>query len=138
MEDSKGFIWFGTNHGITRYDGQVHVDFPLPDSLNQHHISVMIDAGNEVICGTQRGYVLRFNVASRKFTDVIYTSEFAITSLLSTKDSSLYIGTSGDGVGVIRNDKTQVWRTGDGLADNFIHDILSDEQKIYIATDLGL
>ena len=114
------------------------MDFPLPDSLQGNKITVMESRGNELYCGTDGGLVLRFQVPLRKFTEVIFKNDFAISSIFVHEDSTLYVGTSGGGVGVLNRGALQFWNTSNGLTDDYIHDIVANDPFIFVATDLGL
>jgi ligand-binding sensor domain-containing protein/signal transduction histidine kinase len=64
LVDSKGFIWFGTSGGVTRFDGQRFVSYGrehgLPDLVSN---SVIEDREHRVWIATNGGGVARFEPA---------------------------------------------------------------------------
>ena len=72
LQDKKGFIWFGTQDGLDRYDGykitiykNSHDD---PDTISNNYITSMCeDQSGSLWIGTQNGGLNRFDYASKRF-----------------------------------------------------------------------
>jgi signal transduction histidine kinase/ligand-binding sensor domain-containing protein len=54
MADSRGFVWFGTANGLSRFDGTRFVSYGLADGLPDITVGMVIELGN-------RGYLVATN-----------------------------------------------------------------------------
>ncbi len=131
IQDSRGYMWFGTINGLNRYDGyefKVYDNNPTDStSISDNFISALFeDDENYIWVGTINGYLNKFNRKTETFTrynindyfDLIdepetdfyeYPLAFSrnqvntITSIKQDADGYLWIGTWGNGL--IRFDK---------------------------------
>ncbi len=51
LQDEKGFMWFGTYFGLSRYDGYQFTTIPLPPSQQNKYVSSMAATGGKVYAG---------------------------------------------------------------------------------------
>lgn len=62
LQDSYGFIWFGTKNGLNRYDGETVVQFDCDDpavNKSNHNISALFEDHNKTLwIGTDEGVYL--------------------------------------------------------------------------------
>jgi signal transduction histidine kinase/ligand-binding sensor domain-containing protein len=75
LQDSEGFMWFGTNEGLNKYDGNefVHYKFELTDSnsLSGNNITSLVEiSDNNIWIATQDGGINIFNKQSGKFEHI--------------------------------------------------------------------
>ena len=131
IQDSRGYMWFGTINGLNRYDGyefKVYSNNPTDStSISDNFISALFeDDENYIWVGTINGFLNKFNLKTETFTrynvndyfDLIdepetdfyeYPLAFSrnqistITSIKQDADGYLWIGTWGNGL--IRFDK---------------------------------
>lgn len=106
MQDSRGFMWFGTADGLNRYDGYTFKVFRHRDndpfSLKSNTVwALWEDHDGHLWVGTPAG-LHRFDAGTEKFTflpdDSLYRSTFLRTfvySILEDRDSNLWIGSVG-------------------------------------------
>ncbi len=108
MRDSRGFLWFATNDGLSRFDGQNFVNYSAADGLVHSRISDIVESRDGTYwVGTIGGLssfvpvrdslaYLRANSGQQLFTNhFIYGDHNAnvIASLLEDRAGQLWIGT---------------------------------------------
>jgi signal transduction histidine kinase/ligand-binding sensor domain-containing protein len=109
VQDRQGFMWFGAEDGLNRYDGEQFNIFRPQEadatSISDVWISALaLDADGALWVGTRQGGANRYNAGSGKFTRYQHQD------------------------GVI-----------DSLSHNYIHVIFSDAQgRLWFGTEIGL
>lgn len=105
FQDSRGFIWIGTEDGLNRYDGFDFVVYrPVqndPNSIsNPRILSVSEDKFDNLWIGTNGGGLNKYDRQTNKFTNYLPGSEDSqslsgkvIHCILATPDGELWIGT---------------------------------------------
>lgn len=127
LQDSRGFMWFGTAHGLNRYDGSRFVvykhDPADPSTLSSDAIRVLLeDLSGDLWIGTMTGGLCRFHKTSEAFTchrhraeDPRSLSDNQVSSLYQEPDGTLWIGTTS---GLNRWHES----AGDGVFERFRND----------------
>ena len=109
LQDSQGFIWFGTQNGLARFDG---ISFKIyknnqdnPQSLSSNYIKAITeDQQGNIWVGTDSG-LNHFNPKTEQFTH--YRSDAANTNSLShdsimaitgDQQGNIWVGTDGSGL----------------------------------------
>ena len=113
LQDHKGFIWIGTEHGLNRYDGynlkQYLHDPQDPSSISHNHISTIIEDttdGKYVLwVGTDGGGLNRFDLNRERFncymhdpTDSTGITSNRVTCLYRDSAGTIWVGTAGGGL----------------------------------------
>ena len=118
------------------------------EGLRDNRITALDDEGNEgVWIGTASTGLYRYDTASGLF--VHYRNGLDSTKFLSNdhvlsvhvENGTVWVGTRGGGVNRIdtKNDAVTVYTTGDGLANNVVHDIVSDGRgRLWMTTNKGV
>ncbi len=118
LEDSRGFMWFGTKDGLNRYDGysmKIYRNiFNDSTSLPNNHINTMVEDSNGIIwIGTQNGIVM-FDPFSELFKSIVETDPNAlaqgankITSCAIDQKKNIWFGTDGYGIIKINNNSLE-------------------------------
>ena len=137
LEDSQGFMWFGTRFGLNRYDGHEFKIFPhdAADSTSLPGFRIMAlleDHNGNIWVGTESNGLGRYDRKSERFTHFHHEqkkspslSSDLITCLFEDSQAALWIGTK-DGLNRWNPDESsfQIFRNipGDSLSlnDNFI------------------
>lgn len=83
LQDSKGFIWIGTNDGLCRYDGynfRTYRNSPNDSTTlsNNYIFSLFEDSKQNLWVGTNMGGVALYNPSLDNFTRIIFNAEDSI------------------------------------------------------------
>lgn len=105
LQDSRGFLWFGTEDGLNRYDGymfKVYKNNPDdPGSLNSNWIrSLYEDEWENIWVGTQGGGLNRYDRYTEKFVHYVHDpsnpnslSDDTVWSICGDGTGALWLGT---------------------------------------------
>ena len=109
LQDSKGFLWIGTWHGLSRFDGYQFVnyrhDFENPHSITDNKVNAIYETkSGELWLGTRNGLNL-FDRATNRFSsfklhndndDVLGDSY--IQAVFEDREGTLWVGISKGGL----------------------------------------
>ncbi|MCG2591085.1 ligand-binding sensor domain-containing protein, partial [Rhodohalobacter sulfatireducens] len=114
-EDRHGFMWFGGNDGLYRYDGDEYIHYrhdPYDStSLSENWVeSLHVGSDDMIWIGTFGGGLNRFNPESNTFTHFIHEagkptslSQDTVTVIMEDSQGTVWVGTHG---GLNRFDKS--------------------------------
>ena len=139
---TNGDLWVGIISGVARIrerDGSVK-NFPLPAGASDVR-AIVQDASGDVWMGTTSdGLLLRIHGEAllNETTNVMRTPQH-IRSLHVTGDGSLWLGFVGQGLGWLKNGRYFQFRAEQGLWDEYISQILSDDRgRLWLAGNRGV
>jgi signal transduction histidine kinase/ligand-binding sensor domain-containing protein/CheY-like chemotaxis protein len=135
--DNQGFLWFGTNSGLARYDGESFRTYGPDEGLGDLHIeAIHADEEGELWLGTAGG-MIRFDgrhfVHYRQMADV---NSPLVTSIYRDPSGLVWCGTEQDGL--FRFDPGSMAQYGapDGLGDPLVTALAPDaEGRFLVGTD---
>jgi len=156
FQDSKGFMWFGTNNGLNKYDGYQFTIFKndpaLSTSLSANRILDIIEDNQGMLWIATNSGLNRFDRSKNNFTHFLPEinkesgiSSKSITSLLEDRAGNLWIGTSDAGLNRFDRKTNKfiqynfIAKDESSLSDNVVGTIFEDDQqKLWVGTDNGL
>ncbi len=140
-QDRIGYMWFGTQEGLNRFDGYTFKIFKhvvgSNDSLSDHFIWCIVEDRNGFLwIGTNDGGLNRFDPRTETFKRFLHDpneeqslSHNYVTSIYEEKDGTLWIGTDGGGLHKLIDKEKGVFKrfsSTDGIISNRITSIGTD------------
>jgi ligand-binding sensor domain-containing protein/signal transduction histidine kinase len=144
LQDSRGFMWFGTRDGLNKYDGYRFTiyknDINDTESISNNFItSIVEDSGGIIWVATRGGGLNRYDRDKNRFTrfkndpaDPNTISSDFLSGLLSDKEGNLWVTTENAGVNYFR---TKEKRISHYRYDKNNINTLSDDNTRYIFED---
>jgi ligand-binding sensor domain-containing protein/DNA-binding CsgD family transcriptional regulator len=149
LKDNEGFMWFGTQRGLLRYDGYSYRSFGqtqtgTPGFWDKPVHALMLDKMGNLWVGTHSGDLCKRSILTGKFEYLTQTKAFKILSgnriqcFFEDKSGKIWIGTLDNGLLVYdpKNGTSQHFNTANSqLSDNDVFDIIEDKTgRIWVAT----
>ncbi|MBN1339933.1 MAG: GHKL domain-containing protein [Bacteroidales bacterium] len=154
FKDSRGFVWFGTQNGLNRFDGYEFTCYYHSDSvagsISGNYIrSVAEDSGGNLWVGTDKNGLNKYCRSADTFTvfrhsegDQSSISDNTVLSIVNYGQDSLLIGT---GAGLCFFDPVKEIfsevriKTGDEIAGSlYVESILAEGRTVWLGTERGL
>jgi PAS domain S-box-containing protein len=141
VQDHNGIIWFGTQDGISRFDGQSFTNYSTGKGLSHNVVRKMIKGPDKTLwIATDDGLSL-FDLEEETFRVLrppVLPGE-RVRGLFKDSDGNIWVGTNH---GVIRNPLSENPLTitaEDGLPHEFIFTIAQDTSgQLWLGTDNGI
>ena len=161
FQDSQGFLWFGTQYGLNRYDGyniKVYLNNPSDTSsiTSNYIISIAEDNAGDLWIATSAG-LNRYDRKRKLFQQFLNDStnnnsigSDVISSLIVDNNGNLWIGTESRGLNYLKLDKRESiglkfvhfrhrYDNINSLNSDIIRCLFKDSKgRIWIGTDRGL
>ncbi len=156
-QDRSGFMWFGTENGLNRYDGyeiiRYHRDRGAANGLTSDFIwQIAEDAQGNLWCATVGGGLVKWDRATDNFKsyrgnggEAQSIGDDSVRAVLVAGDGRVWAGTSDSGVSVLDPVSGQVRRyrhdeaDSDSLSNDAVFSLYEDRSGlIWVGTDRGL
>jgi diguanylate cyclase (GGDEF)-like protein len=152
VQDGDGFLWIGTQYGLSRWDGyqlrsytgDVAVPGALPDS---YVLALHVDEQRRLWVGTSAGGLVRYDAASDRFVAPLGAgaalSRKSVHALVDAGPDRLWVGT-GAGLDLLDTRSGAVQRHAalartQGLPDSAVQALRRDASGgLWVGTDRGL
>ncbi len=139
LQDRQGYLWFGTNHGVSRYDGSSFTHMTVKEGLSHNKVaSLLEDSKGNLWIGTEGGGLNYYD--GHSFTH--YTSQEGliddrIRSIVEDHHGNIWLGTHA-GVSCYDGTSFTNYTTKEGLSHNSVWSILVDRNgSLWLATFAG-
>lgn len=122
LQDKQGFIWVGSDAGVSRYDGKVFENFTVDDGLSDNQIlQIKQDRKGRIWFLTLNGklcYFLNGRIFNAGNDSLLKKLDFdgAIISFLEDSKGRLWFGTSTNLLGMWDGEKLREYRSTDSQA----------------------
>lgn len=156
MQDNKGFMWFGTQEGLNKYDGyqfKVYKTSPTDtQSLGGNYIKdIAQDNKGNIWIATWGGGLSKFNTATEVFTQYTYSKsnpnslpDVFVSCVFKDSQGNIWVGTQNAGL-CLFNEKSNSFKilannpkNANSLSDNFVVRVFEDaSHRIWVATFAG-
>jgi signal transduction histidine kinase/ligand-binding sensor domain-containing protein/DNA-binding response OmpR family regulator len=150
IQDAKGFMWFGTDYGLNKFDGFKFVVYSsTPEneySLPSNEVSSLyLDKNGHMWVGTYNG-LAKFDYSSEKFINYFINKDSIqyykpIRAITGDNKGTIWVGTSGKGVMAI-DEKTGSNLTSKNkslselIGDEYVYALLIDKNNnLWIGTE---
>jgi len=141
-EASDGFLWFGSDKGLFRYDGQEYVQFLAPDTLTNNVVTAAFeDEQHRFWIGYEDGKV--FSMTHSGVFQLWEPEEglpaARISGFARGRGGLMWVATYGEGLYYYSGNRMYNVSTEDGLLGNDIYVMVSDGQgRAWAGTDGGI
>ncbi len=160
FQDQKGYLWFGTIGGISRFDGKNFTNYSTEEGLISNQVnSMMQDSKGNIWIGSQKG-ITRFNgIAFTSFDLYKELSYNNVNDLMEDREGNLWVATNGQGISKVDPQKLMAfdkatapgkevasleeifrnYHVKDGLPHPIVRSIVTDKDgKLWVGTRKGV
>ncbi|HEY8935176.1 MAG TPA: two-component regulator propeller domain-containing protein [Cyclobacteriaceae bacterium] len=141
FQDHAGFMWYGTNRGLFKFDGLRFLHYTIADSLPDDNVTALAeDSLGRLWMGHRNGKISFFaNNSIVQFKSEEGNSNSEISDLLFDKKGHLWFSTRGDGLYYYVKNRLYRLDEEDNLPDLFVYDLMEDNNgSVWAGTDGGV
>ena len=139
-QNSNGLILCGTSKGLYRFDGFDFSPYSFQTKVDAAVTAIFETKDKRTLIGFSNGDIgeLKFNTVQLLKFEEGYP-KVAIKSITQDSSGIIWLGTAGEGVYYIKNNKLYNINEDDGLSDNYIYKLVYFPQRgIIAASDRGV
>lgn len=141
FQDSRGFIWIGTNQGVFVFDGFEYRSINLPEAFENAAVScIACDQNQNVWLGFSDGKIaFGHEQGFSAFSPDEGLPKVPITGLLFTADSTLWFSTYGEGLYYFSKKRLYNFNSGDGLGNDYLYSLADGKNgSVWVGSDAGI
>ncbi|MFO7656711.1 MAG: two-component regulator propeller domain-containing protein [Bacteroidales bacterium] len=121
VQDKKGYIWFATQNGISKFDGYSFENFGISDGLPSKYVQCIIcDSKGNIWCSTSGGGIAKYN--GKRFQAVSVDDGLIdryINFIFEDRNGNIWAA-SESGISCLANNKIMSYNKENGLTENHI------------------
>lgn len=127
QQDRAGRFWFGTSHGLVKYEDGRYTRYTSADGLAGNDVKAILeDRAGQLWCGTWGGLSRLVEGRFRSYTEQDGVASDHIRTLYEDGAGVLWIGTYDGGLTRFKDGRFTRYTTKDGLFNNGVFQILED------------
>jgi len=141
FQDHKGFVWFGSDKGLFRFDGIGYNRYTKKDSLPDNNVTALAeDSLGRIWIGHQNGEISYLDNGKVHIFETREGSAVeAVSDIVFDRKGNMWFSTLNDGLYYFVKDRLYRIDKEEGLPDLFIYDLNEDpEGNIWAGTDGGI
>lgn len=141
FQDHDGYMWFGTNRGLFRFDGKRYRRYGLADSLPHESVTAIAqDAEGKIWTGHENGKLTFLEKGTfHTFNPPEGSATAPVSDILFDKRGTLWFSTRNDGLYYFTRNRLYRLDETEGMPDLFVYDILQDSLgNVWAGTDGGI
>lgn len=141
FQDKTGFIWYGTNKGLFRFDGINYRRYTVKDSLPDENVTALAqDSIGRIWIGLHNGKVMFLEKGViHPFDPAEGSATQPISDILFDQKGNLWFSTLNDGLYYFTQERLYRLDETDSIPDLYIYDIAEDRQgNVWVGTDGGV
>jgi ligand-binding sensor domain-containing protein/serine phosphatase RsbU (regulator of sigma subunit) len=141
FQDPKGWIWFGTDHGLFRFDGVNYTSYTTSEGLADDQITAISSAKDgKLWVGHRNGEISIYDgFAFKVFVPEEGLGRVEISDIVSDSAGIMWYSTLGEGIYRYDGRYLTNLNTDDGISDNNVYSIEIDSKGVlWLATDNGI
>ena len=139
LRDKSGNLWFGTDGGVSKYDGKSFTHFTEKEGLSNNVVwSMLEDKKGNLWFGTFSGLSKYDGKSFTHFTENEGLSNDGVCSMVEDKGGNLWFGTAGSGVSKYDGKSFTHFTVKEGLSNNYVSSVLEDKSgNLWFGTNGG-
>ncbi|MFN3342617.1 MAG: two-component regulator propeller domain-containing protein [Flavobacteriales bacterium] len=140
VQDKKGYLWFATFGGLSRFDGINFKNYTRKDGLIDNQLySVFQSADGRMWIGAIGGYSLFDGVDFKAFRFPDEFSGYNVIAICEDKEGSIWFALEGGGVARRKGERLEFYGASQQLADPNVRVVFSDMAgDLWVGTRNGL
>lgn len=140
VQDKKGYLWFATLGGLSRFDGLEFKNFTRNDGLYENQLySIYLDSvSGEMWIGSVGGYSVYNGIDFVSTSLMKEVSNYNISSINKDREGNVWFGLEGGGLVRMKDGHQQLYNEKQGLDPNVRTVFIDHSGKIWIGTKAAL